>query len=56
MDAFNGMLDQVEYRDRELEEKVACRTAELTLANQQLTGALDHAEEAPASKASFLPT
>jgi signal transduction histidine kinase/CheY-like chemotaxis protein len=54
VDAFNGMLDQVENRDRELEEKVAGRTAELTLANHQLTGARDRAEEATRLKSEFL--
>jgi signal transduction histidine kinase/CheY-like chemotaxis protein len=47
VDAFNGMLDQVEHRDRELEEKVAHRTAELTSAR-------DRAEEATRLKSEFL--
>jgi signal transduction histidine kinase len=54
VDAFNGMLDQVEQRDRELEEKVASRTAELTLANHELTDACDRAEQAAKLKSEFL--
>ena len=47
VDAFNGMLDQVEHRDRELEEKVADRTAELTKER-------DRAEEGARLKSEFL--
>ena len=54
VDAFNVMLDQVEHRDRELEEKVAGRTAELTLANSELGKARDRAEEATRLKSEFL--
>jgi signal transduction histidine kinase/CheY-like chemotaxis protein len=54
VDAFNGMLDQVEQRDRELEEKVAVRTAELTRANHELTDACDRAEQAARLKSEFL--
>ncbi len=54
VDAFNRMLDQVEQRDRELEEKVLSRTAELTNANQELTHARDRAEQAARLKSEFL--
>jgi len=54
VDAFNAMLDQVEHRDRELEEKVIGRTAELTLANFELGKARDRAEEATRLKSEFL--
>ena len=54
VDSFNGMLDQVEQRDRELEEKVASRTAELTRANHELTDARDRAEQAAKLKSEFL--
>ena len=54
VDAFNGMLDQVEQRDRELEEKVANRTSELTHANHELTDARDRAEQAARLKSEFL--
>ncbi len=54
VDAFNGMLDQVEQRDRELEEKVASRTAELTCANHELTDACERAEQAAKLKSEFL--
>jgi signal transduction histidine kinase/CheY-like chemotaxis protein len=54
VDAFNGMLDQVEQRDRDLEEKVANRTAELTRANHELTDACDRAEQAAKLKSEFL--
>jgi signal transduction histidine kinase/CheY-like chemotaxis protein len=52
--AFNRMLDQVENRDRHLEEQVALRTAELTGANQDLIAACDRAEEAARLKSEFL--
>jgi signal transduction histidine kinase/CheY-like chemotaxis protein len=48
------MLDQVDQRDRELEEKVALRTAELTRANHELTDACDRAEQAARLKSEFL--
>jgi signal transduction histidine kinase/ActR/RegA family two-component response regulator len=54
VDAFNGMLDQVEQRDRELEEKVASRTAELTRTNQELSDACERAEQAVKLKSEFL--
>jgi signal transduction histidine kinase/CheY-like chemotaxis protein len=54
VDSFNGMLDQVEQRDRELEEKVVLRTAELTRANHELTDARDRAEQAARLKSEFL--
>ena len=54
VDAFNRMLDQVQQRDRELEEKVAARTAELTRANHELTDARDRAEQAARLKSEFL--
>ncbi len=54
VDAFNGMLEKVERRDRDLEEQVAIRTAELTTANQDLIAARDKAEEAARLKSEFL--
>jgi len=54
VDSFNAMLDQVEQRDRELEEKVTLRTAELTRANHELTDARDRAEQAARLKSEFL--
>jgi signal transduction histidine kinase/CheY-like chemotaxis protein len=59
--AFNGMLDQIEKRDRELgksrehlEEQVAARTAELLEVNAQLTSAKEAAESASRAKSEFL--
>ena len=54
VDSFNGMLEQVEQRDCELEEKVAIRTVELTRANHELTDARDRAEQAARLKSEFL--
>jgi signal transduction histidine kinase/CheY-like chemotaxis protein len=54
VDAFNGMLDQVEQRDRELEEKVVSRTAELTRTNHELSDACERAEQAAKLKSEFL--
>ncbi len=54
VDSFNTMLEQVEQRDRELEDKVAQRTAELTRANHELTDARDRAEQAARLKSEFL--
>jgi len=61
MESFNGMLDQIESRDTELnahrenlESEVAQRTAELLATNAQLTQAKDKAEEASRAKSEFL--
>src|SRR5206468_2059294 len=54
VDSFNAMLDQVEERDRQMEHKVALRTAELTRANHELTDARDRAEQAAKLKSEFL--
>lgn len=54
VDAFNRMLEQVEQRDRELEEKVSRRTAELTRANHELSDARDRAEQAARLKSEFV--
>jgi len=54
VDAFNRMLEQVQSRDRHLEEQVEFRTAELTRANHELTGARDRAEEGARLKSEFL--
>jgi signal transduction histidine kinase/DNA-binding response OmpR family regulator len=59
--AFNGMLEQIEGRDSELqqhrerlEEQVAHRTGELTTMNAELTLAKDAAEAASRAKGEFL--
>ncbi|MBI4871046.1 MAG: response regulator [Candidatus Riflebacteria bacterium] len=61
VDHFNGMLAQLELRDRELqqhqeslEEKVAARTAELTKVNAELLTAKQKAEDAARAKSMFL--
>ncbi len=54
VEAFNRMLEQVENRDRHLEEQVALRTAELTGTNQELIAARDRAEEGARLKSEFL--
>jgi signal transduction histidine kinase/CheY-like chemotaxis protein len=54
VEAFNRMLEQVEYRDRHLEEQVAVRTTELTESNLELTAARDRAQEAARLKSEFL--
>ena len=58
---FNNMLDQVERRDRELEqhrehleEQVATRTAELLTVNTKLIAAKEDAEAASRTKSEFL--
>ena len=58
---FNGMLEQIEARDRELQEhrehledEVAARTAELLTLNAQLKTAKDAAEAASRAKSEFL--
>jgi two-component system sensor histidine kinase/response regulator len=53
-DAFNRMLEQVEHRDKHLEEQVQLRTAELTGANRELIAARDRAEEGARLKSEFL--
>ncbi len=52
IDGFNGMLTEIEYRDdrllqtqTDLEKTVACRTGELTRANQELLDAKTAAEK-----------
>ena len=61
IDAFNGMLEQIETRDRQLEhhrnhleEEVARRTADLRRLNDELTIAKERAEEAARLKSEFL--
>jgi signal transduction histidine kinase/DNA-binding response OmpR family regulator len=58
---FNGMLEQIEARDRELQEhrehledEVAARTAELLTLNAQLKTAKEAAEAASRAKSEFL--
>ena len=58
---FNGMLEQIEKRDQELqhhrehlEEQVAARTAELVTVNSQLTAAKEAAEAGSRAKSEFL--
>ena len=53
-DAFNGMLEQLESRDRNLEQQVEFRTGELTRANHDLIVARDRAEEGARLKSEFL--
>ncbi|HEY3216094.1 MAG TPA: response regulator [Candidatus Eisenbacteria bacterium] len=61
IDAFNGMLGQIEQRDDQLrrhrddlEQEVAARTAELRAANQDLVEARDRAESGSRAKSEFL--
>ena len=61
VDAFNGMLGQIQARDAQLgeyrdhlEEQVASRTEELFAANQELTTAKQKAEEVSRAKSAFL--
>ncbi len=61
IDAFNGMLAQIQARDTELarqrdhlEEQVAARTADLVRLNSELRLAKDKAEEAARLKSEFL--
>ncbi|HEY2930392.1 MAG TPA: response regulator [Acidobacteriota bacterium] len=61
IDGFNGMLEQIQNRDEELqqhrnhlEEQVAARTAEVLTVNAQLIAAKDRAEEASRAKSEFL--
>ena len=61
IDGFNGMLGQIQNRDRQLQEhqehlesEVQSRTAELVRANTELTTARDRAEEASRAKSEFL--
>ena len=58
---FNGMLEQIEKRDQELqhhrehlEEEVATRTTELVTVNSQLTAAKEAAEAGSRAKSEFL--
>ena len=58
---FNGMLEQIEKRDHDLqnhrehlEEEVASRTAELVAVNTQLSSAKEAAEAASRAKSEFL--
>ncbi len=44
-DAFNEMLDQIQQRDSELEAKVKQRTADLTVANEQLEASIVHVRQ-----------
>ncbi|MCK6445459.1 MAG: response regulator [Planctomycetes bacterium] len=59
--AFNGMLDQIQVRDRELEqhrghleEEVDRRTAELRELNAQLVVSTEEAQQAAIAKSQFL--
>ena len=61
VDAFNGMLEQIQVRDAQLgeyrdhlEEQVASRTEQLFNANQQLFLAKRKAEETSRAKSAFL--
>ncbi|HZU53816.1 MAG TPA: ATP-binding protein [Holophagaceae bacterium] len=61
VDAFNGMLEQIEGRDAQLgeyrdhlEEQVARRTDELFTANKELMVAKQRAEEVSRAKSAFL--
>ena len=61
VEAFNGMLGQIQARDAQLgeyrdhlEEQVASRTEELFAANQELTVAKQKAEEVSRAKSAFL--
>ncbi len=61
VDSFNGMLDRIQSRDRQLrnsrstlEELVARRTAELRRTNTELVRARDKAEESALLKSEFL--
>jgi signal transduction histidine kinase len=61
VDAFNGMLEQIEGRDAQLgeyrdhlEEQVASRTEELNATNQELLEAKRKAEEVSRAKSAFL--
>jgi two-component system, sensor histidine kinase and response regulator len=60
-DTFNGMLAEIEQRDRELlshrdrlEQEVSARTAELLAANAALSAAKEKAEAASRAKSEFL--
>ena len=60
-DALNGMLEQIQTRDRQLQEhkehledQVAARTEELRASNADLAGAKDRAEAASRAKSAFL--
>ena len=53
-DAFNSMLDQIEYRDRDLDRQVKARTSELTQSNGELIVAREAAEKAGRLKSEFL--
>ncbi|MGA2499863.1 MAG: ATP-binding protein, partial [Tepidisphaeraceae bacterium] len=60
-DAVNGMLEQIQTRDRQLQEhkehledQVAARTEELRASNAELAAARDHAEAASRAKSAFL--
>jgi signal transduction histidine kinase len=53
-ETFNRMLEQIEHHDRDLEEQVSARTAELVAANAELTAARDRADEAARLKSEFL--
>ncbi|MGB6946925.1 MAG: response regulator [Bryobacteraceae bacterium] len=60
-DTFNGMLSDIQHRDRELlghrdrlEQEVTARTAELVAANSALSAAKEKAEAASRAKSEFL--
>jgi signal transduction histidine kinase/CheY-like chemotaxis protein len=53
-DAFNSMLEQIESRDRLLDDQVKARTSELTRANGELIVAREAAERAVRLKSEFL--
>jgi two-component system sensor histidine kinase/response regulator len=54
VDAFNLMLEKIEFRDQDLEAQVSTRTGELVRTNLELTVAKDRAEEAARLKSEFL--
>jgi two-component system, sensor histidine kinase and response regulator len=61
IDDFNEMLDQIQFRDQELqlhrenlEEEVLLRTVALQTLNVELTGAKERAEEGNKAKSEFL--
>jgi signal transduction histidine kinase/DNA-binding response OmpR family regulator len=54
VDAFNLMLEKIEFRGRDLEAQVFLRTGELRHTNLELTIARDRAEETARLKSEFL--
>jgi len=61
IESFNGMLEQIQIRDEELQrhrehlrEEVLARTKELQQTNEQLIAAKEKAEEASRAKSEFL--